>query len=706
MAIDLKLRESFPPTTYEDWRETAEKQLKGAPFEKVLVKKTYEGIDIAPIYFAEDAAGLSHVDAMPGALPYVRGTRTLGHVDTPWKISQELPLGDPAGFNRAAVSALQWGQTELNIPLDAAAKAGKNPEEASPGEVAAGGLSLSTMEDAKTALSGIDLEKTPVFVWAGGAGIPVAALLAAARAETEEGGALSGTIFVDPLGELAAAGRLPMPLETAFRDMAGLTAWAVEHAPLLRTVGVSGLPYREGGASAVEELAFTAAAAVAYLRAVVGDGVSVDQACRKVAFCLGAGPDFFMEIAKFRAARLIWEAVVDAFGGDDESKKLYLHVRTLRWNKTRTDAYVNMLRVTTETFSGICGGCDGLSVGPFDEVIGETDDFSRRIARNVQIILRDECQFHRVIDPAGGSWYVERLTRELAEKAWTLFQEVERRGGMPAALEAGFVQQKTAEVAQARVNNLSTRKDVLVGTNKYPNLDEKPVAKDAADPVVIQKERADAVRRFRGSVDDASAQAALEGLQAHASGIEVMLRAITCARAGATIGEMARVLWTGDPATIDPVHIHRGGEIFERIRSRTEEFAKRTGNPAKIFLANMGPIPQHKPRADFTTGFFQVGGFQVMGNDGFDTIEAAVEAAADSGAKAVVICSTDDAYPDIVPALTKQLKTKDPDIMVILAGYPKARVDAFREAGIDLFIHIRANLPEVLETVQKHVGVT
>jgi methylmalonyl-CoA mutase len=365
-----------------------------------------------------------------------------------------------------------------------------------------------------------------------------------------------------------------------------------------------------------------------------------------------------------------------------------------------------MLRVTTETFSGICGGCDGLSVGPFDEVIGETDDFSRRIARNVQIILRDECHFHRVIDPAGGSWYVERLTRELAEKAWTLFQEVERRGGMPAALEAGFVQQKTAEVARARGNNLSTRKDVLVGTNKYPNLDEKPVAKDAADPAAVKNDRADAVRRFRGSVDDASVQTALEGLQVYGSGIEVMLRAITCARAGATIGEMARALWTGDPATIDPVHIHRGGEIFERIRSRTEEYAKRTGNPAKIFLANMGPIPQHKPRADFTTGFFQVGGFHVMGNDGFDTIEAAVEAAADSGAKAVVICSTDDAYPEIVPALTKQLKAKDPEIMVILAGYPEAHVDAFREAGIDLFIHIRANLPEVLETVQKHVGVT
>ena len=385
------LREIFPPHTYDQWRKAVDKQIKGASFEKKLVKGTYEGIDIQPMYFSHDVKDLPHMGSLPGISPFVRGTKALGHVVAPWEISQEICYGDPVEFNRAARADFERGQTALNVVLDSAVLSGLDPDRAEPGQVGRSGLSIAATDDVAAAFAGIDLEQTPIFIHAGPSCLSTASLIAAfLQRDGKSIEKLRGCIASDPLGSLCVEGVLPISLEKSYYEMACLTLWARDNAPLLRTVAVNGCPYHDAGASAVQELAFAMATGVEYLREMLSRGLSIDDAAPRICFVFSTGSDFFMEMAKLRAARLFWERVVDAFGGNDGSKRLFMHARTSWWNKTVTDSYVNMLRVTTEAFSAICGGCDSLHVGAFDEPVGLPDDFSRRIARNVQLLLKNE----------------------------------------------------------------------------------------------------------------------------------------------------------------------------------------------------------------------------------------------------------------------------------------------------------------------------
>jgi len=713
------LRDIFPLHTYDQWREAVDKQLKGAPFEKKLVKGTYEGIEIQPMYFLHDVEDLPHMGSLPGTPPFVRGTKVLGHVVDPWEISQEIGYGDPAEHNRAAGADLKRGQTALNMVLDRAVLSGLDPARAESGQVGRGGLSIATVDDVAATFDGIDLEKTPLFIYAGPSGLPVAALVAAFlqrdKKSTEK---LRGCIGSDPLASLGIEGELLLSLKESYDEMAGLTLWAKENAPRLRTMAVHGNQYHDAGAGAVQELAFAMATGVEYLREMLSRGISIDDAAPRVCFSFSVGSDFFMEMAKLRAARLLWERVVDAFGGNNASKRLFMHVRTSWWNKTVTDPYVNMLRVTTEAFAAICGGCDSLYVGAFDEPVGPPDEFSRRIARNVQIILKNESHLNSVVDPGGGSWYTEVLTDAIAGKAWRLFQQVEKKGGMLKALQQGFPQEQAAETALRRAKNIAVRKDVFVGTNKYPNLIEKPIEKADPDYEVFHKERSLCVAQYQASVDPDKLKEALDhliqGADRTAGG--VVKNAIAAVTAGATLGQLTGALRSkksikggskeGSKPTITPLRIQRGAAMFESLRKAADGHVKKTGSRPKVFLANMGPIPQHKPRADFSTDFFSTGGFGIIGNDGFQDIDAAAEAAVKSGANIAVICSTDKTYPDIVPPLCRGIKEIKPGMTVLVAGYPKDYIDAFKECGVDDFIHIRSNVLDMLEKLQKKAGVT
>jgi methylmalonyl-CoA mutase len=417
-----------------------------------------------------------------------------------------------------------------------------------------------------------------------------------------------------------------------------------------------------------------------------------------------------MEQIKLRAAHMLWAQVVAAFAGNEDSQKMTMHVRTSAYNKTIYDPYVNMLRATTEAFAGIVGGCDSMHVGCFDEAIGLPDEFSRRLARNTQIILQQESHLTRVIDPAGGSWYVEELTDAVARKAWALFQEVEKLGGMSRALAAGFPQEQVAQTAEQRLANLGYRRDILVGTNQYPNINEKPGEARRPDYKTLHKKRSTYVSAYRTALDNDQSTVVLEKLSniLNASPEQVLEAAIEAALAGATLGEIARTLRQGDEAqtTIKPVRLHRVAQRLESLRQASAAFQAKTGSRPKVFLANMGPIPQHEARADFSTAFFQVGGFEVLGNDGFATVDAAVQAAAASGAPIVVICSTDDTYPELVPPLVQQIKAAKPATLVILAGYPADQVEAaYKAGGVDDFIHLRANVVETLSKLQQKLGV-
>ncbi len=696
----------FPGAAYEEWREVAEKSLKGGSFEKKLVTGTYEDIVLQPIYWRQDVAGLPHMASLPGFPPYVRGNEVLGYLVKPWEVSQEFACGDPALLNRVMRSGLERGQTELNILLDRAALAGLDADEAAPGDVGREGVSISSVDDLAAALDGIDLDRIPVYIQAGLMVLPVTALLVAyLRRQGKSADKLRGCIGTDPLGVLVSSGTLPVALENAYDAMAQLTAWARGHAPLLQTIVVRGHPYHDGGGNAVQELAFAMATAVEYLDEMQARGISVDDAAVRMRFSFSVGSQFFMEIARLRAARLVWAQIVRAFGGGEEAQKMFIHVCTSAWNKTIYDPYVNLLRATTEAFAGVMGGADSIQVGAFDQAVRPADEFSRRIARNIQLILQKECKFTMPVDPPGGSWYVEKLTDSIAGKAWSLFQEVEARGGMSGALREGFPQAQVAQTAAKRKANIARRKDIFVGVNMYPNLDEKPLEAHPADHEAVQRRQPASLAGYRLSTDQAGRQAALETLAgARENVVEAAVKAVL---AGATLGDLARTLRVPGmslPAA-GAIQAYRGAGIFEQLRKAAEAYRDKTGSRPRVFLANMGPIPQHKARADFTTGFFEAGGFAVIKNDGFPTVEEAARAAVDSGAPVVVICSTDETYPELAPPLTKLIKEAGSGITVILAGYPAEHVEAFKQAGVDDFIHMRSDCYNFLLDLQKRKGV-
>jgi len=704
------LFDEFTPPTYDEWRAVAEAALKGAPFEKKLVDKTVEGIDRQPLYFQEDAADLPHLNSLPGEAPYVRGASASGYLIEPWLIAQELAYGTPADFNAALRYDMERGQTAVNLLLDAATRAGLDPDQSEAGVVGKGGVSLASVKDLETALKGVDLSVTPIFIRAGTVALPLMALLAAlVRKQGGQTEDLQGCLEDDPLGVIAHEGTLPLSLERAYDEMAQLTLWAAEKAPKLDTIAVHGYPYINSGASAVEELAFVLATAVDYLRALVEREVPLDVAAQRMRFAFGIGGDFFMEVAKLRAARILWQKVVAAFGGDETSQQMVLHARTATYNKTVYDPYVNMLRTTMEAMAGAIGGVQSMHVAPFDEVLRQPDEFSRRIARNQQIILQQECNLTRLVDPAGGSWYIEWLTDQVAQKAWGLFQEIEAKGGMWAAMQSDLPQQKAGETGGARYKNLSQRKQVFVGTNMYANLTEKRLDDSAVDYNAIYAERSDAIQHHRTHDDSAAHTGAMHhlNLMAEASPQAMVETAIEAAKAGATLNELTRALRINDDEypEITPVCLHRATEPFEKLRTAATAYQEKNGHLPQIFLATMGPLRQHKARADFTVGFFEVGGFELIYPSGFDTPEAAASAAKVSGAGAVVICSTDDTYPEIVPSLVSALKADNSDMVVIVAGYPKDHIDSFKEAGVDDFIHIRANCYDMNVQLQQQLGV-
>ena len=696
--------DEFPPTPYEEWRRAVDKAIKGASFEKRLITKTYEEIDLQPMYRQEDIANLPHLDSLPGFAPYLRGTTPLGYVASSWDVAQELPYATPAALNEALRADLERGQNAVNLVLDAPTLAGVDADQAEAGAVGQGGLSISSVADLAQALNGIDLENIPIYTQASTGALTFTALLAAlVQQQGKSLAKVRGAIGMDPLGQLARDGKLPRDLDGSYDVMAQLAAWAKANAPQLQTITVLGHPYHNGGASATQELAFVLATAVDYLRALQTRGLSVDDAAPRIRFALSIGSSFFMEIARLRAARLLWAKIVQAFGGGEEAQKMSIHARTSAWNQTVYDPYVNLLRATTEAFSGAVGGCDSLHVSPFDELVRAPDEFSRRIARNTHTVLREESQITRTVDPAGGSWYVESLTDAVGQKTWAIFQEIEKQGGMAQALAAGWPQAQVADTAAKRAANIARRKDIFVGSNMYPNLKEARLQPTPVDAQAVQAERAAALKQFRAAAK-ASKPAALEAL---AKGGKLVEAAIQAALAGATLGEIAQAARANAKPgpTVNAVCAYRGAQAFEALRRATEAYVARTGQAPQVFLATMGPLTQHKGRADFATAFLGVGGFETIYPAGFNTADEAAEAALASGAKAVVICSTDATYPELVPPLVQKLKQAKPDLTVMVAGHPSEHLEAFKAAGVDDFIHVNANCHSLLSTLQKKMGV-
>ena len=508
---------------------------------------------------------------------------------------------------------------------------------------------------------------------------------------------LRGGVLYDPVGKAVMKGSLcgGKGICAYYDQMAVMTKWAIANAPAFQTIGVSGLPYADSGASAFEEAGAMLATAVAYLRAMEERGISVDEAAAHMRFTVSIGANLFLEVAKIRALRELWALIVKECGGSEESAKISLHARTSFWTLSKVDPWVNLLRGSAQAFSAIMGGVDSIDVLPFDAAVRIPDEFSRRIARNCPLILLGECNLDKVVDPAGGSWYIENLTDEVSRKIWDVFQGIEKEGGIIKALQSGSIQKSVNATAAKRYEMADQRRQSIVGVNQYVNLVEKKLEVLEGSACSASKghgccKNADVELPDVKMCVDSVCKAAEEGFSTC-----LINKALT---AGADCK-------CGGPLEIEALPKRRLAERFESLLAKADAWVEEKGTRPMVFFANMGPLRQHKARADFSRDFLRAGGLDVVYPSGFPTPEEAARAAAESGCAVCVICSTDDTYPEIVPAFCKALREIKPDMMVALAGYPADHVEAFKEAGVDIFIHVRANCYNTIEAIQNKIGL-
>lgn len=634
----------FPAHSYEEWRALVDQILAGAPFEKKLVTKLPEGIDLKPLYTRQDAKGCG----VPGEYPYLRGTAPSGQLGKQWRMFQEIPYADPSEVNNLLLADLKKGLNGFRLVLDKAARSGRWIRE----DVGVGGTSIASSTDLAKLFHDVDLSLIPLIVDGGLTTLPASRLFL----ETPQN---SEIIFVNDIFALSQElGSLPTSFEKYF-DEVSKELKSSPHALL----GIDTRVYAEAGGSAVHELAFGIASVIQHLREFTERGVALPDITRHLTLNLSVGSRILPEIAKLRAARMLYAQVLKVCGGDAEAQKVKIFAASQRWNKTKHDVYVNMLRTTAEVFAAIIGGADGMSSSPFDVALGVPDDFSRRIARNTQLVLTEEGHLQCVIDPGGGSWTLESLTQEIAEKAWSLLQKVEELGGIADAMKDGFVRDEIARVSDLRKKDVSSRREVIVGTNMYADVRERPYTPVPHDTESL-RERLQEENKLEQEVS---------------------------------------FLFNGE-TDVPQLPIHRASGPYEDLRERASQYLSRHGVMPKVFLMTMGPLSQHKARADFAREFFEPGGYEVVVERGFSSTEEAVREAISSDARIVVICSSDDTYPVLVPEITSLLQKNSHPPVVVVAGYPQEHVQSFKEQGVDEFIHLRSDNLEMLQLFHSRIG--
>ncbi|MEM9185087.1 MAG: methylmalonyl-CoA mutase family protein [Planctomycetota bacterium] len=688
------IQDDFPPVDYDQWRQLAEASLNGAPFEKKLVSRTYEGIELQPLYTRANLTGGPDGSGLPGQRPFVRGANAAGNTAAGWDLRQEYATPQPAKVASAALADLEGGVRSLQLVLDAAAKRGLDPDHAA--DIAGtGGVMAYSVDDLDVALEGVDLELAGVGLDPGAAFLPAAVQLAALwQRRGTPAGQVQGTFGADPLGTLAREGSLPTPVGDALAQMADLAAWTSANYPRVKSVVVDTSIYHHAGADAAINNAFAMSTAVAYLRAMTDAGMSVDDAAGQILFKVRVGTHHFMSIVKLRAGRRLWSRVVEACGGSPEAGGMHVHAQLSDRVLTRRDPYVNLLRNTVGVFAAAVAGAEVITSVPFDAALGEPNDFSRRVARNTALILEAESHLHRVVDPAGGSWFLENVTDDLAHKSWAVFQEVERNGGMLACFESGWAAERIAESFAPRAKDIAKRKEGITGVSEFPNLEEEKLDRPAPNPTALREE---ASSRVASSRDDS--------LAVDLSGENKTAAAIEAAGRGATIGQLAAALGFHNTATtVGPIQEISLAGPFEALRDATDQRQEATGKRPAVFLANLGSVAHHTARATYSKNFFEAGGFEVVANDGFDDADQAAAAFAGSGASIAVICSSDKLYPEAVPAAAAKLKQAGART-VILAGRPGDHEDAWRAAGVDRFIYMSCNVLGTLEDLLQEEGV-
>ncbi len=702
--------ESFPNVDEAHWRALVEQDLNGAPFERRLVTHTYEGLYIQPLYTARDWHCAGDPSGFSGLPPFTRGSLPLDHQERGWDIRQQHDAACPRALNTAILEDLAGGVTSILLRLDAAGRAGLDPDD--PAAVALAGVDgamLYSTDDLRDAMRGVHLGMISVALEAGAAFIPAAAQLSALWASADmEPSKCRGAFNADPLGVLAREGHLPWSIDTAMGLAADLAAWTSARFANVTAIRVGTAPYHHAGATATQDLAFSMATALEYLRAMTRAGMDVHRAASQLLFNYAVGTHQFLAIAKLRGARRLWGRVAQACGVGLEGQRMKMHVRPSKRVLTARDPWVNILRNSVCVFAAGIGGADSIGSEPFDAaMVAGTPEWrsgalARRIARNTHLILQEECHLHRVVDASGGSWYLERLTDEMCERAWVILQAIESRGGMARSLEDGWIAQQIDTAAQPRWRDIATRKEALLGVSEFPSVGEHRPEPSTMNMAALRREASERVARQRAK----PLQTAGGNAGSPTSGGAISQKAFDLASRGATTGAITTILGNGGPpVNIHAVTLHPFSEAFEHLRDAADEYAVACGRRPRVTLVSVGTPADHLARTNYAKGFFEAGGFEVCTVAGKADLVKSASEVAHTGTDIAVICSSDAVYASSVATLAPLLHAAGAST-VILAGNPGASEAAYREAGVDRFIYMRCDVVKTLSELLAQEGVS
>jgi len=703
----------------EDWKRLADKELGPAGDSGTLVWQTPEGIAVKALYTAADLEGIAHLDGLPGLAPYLRGPRATMYANRPWTIRQYAGFSTAEESNAFYRRALAQGQAGLSIAFDLATHRGYDSDHPRVvGDVGKAGVAIDSVEDMKVLFDGIPLDKMSVSMTMNGAVLPIlAGYVVAAEEQGVSQDKLSGTIQNDILKEFMVRNTYIYPPGPSMRIVSDIIEHTARHMPKFNSISISGYHIQEAGATCVQELAYTLADGLDYVRAAIARGLPVDDFAPRLSFFFNIGMNFFMEIAKLRAARLLWARLMAQF----EPKKpgslaLRTHCQTSGVSLTEQDPYNNVIRTTIEAMAAVLGGTQSLHTNAFDEALALPTPFSARIARNTQLVIAEETGIPKVIDPLGGSYYIESLTQSVAAEAMKLIDEVEAMGGMTKAIEAGLPKLRIEESAAKRQARVDRGEDVIVGVNKYKPSEDTKVDILDIDNTRVRESQLVRLKQVKDSRDTAKVEAALAALEQAAESGEgnLLALAIDATRVRATVGEISDALersFGRYRATIRSVSgvyggAYRDDAMFRGIRADTDRFAAEEGRRPRILVAKLGQDGHDRGAKVIATAFADLG-FDVDIGPLFQTSEEAARQAIENDVHVVGISSQAAGHKTLVPAVRKALDAQGAsDILIICGGViPPQDYDFLKAHGVSAIYGPGTNIPdaaaEVLSLIRK-----
>ncbi len=707
----------FPKADLEAWQKAAEKSLKGKPLSG-LNWETPDGISVKPLYTAADTVNLPHTDTLPGFAPFIRGPQATMYAVRPWTIRQYAGFSTATESNAFYRKALAAGGQGVSVAFDLATHRGYDSDHPRvTGDVGKAGVAIDSVEDMKVLFDGIPLDKVSVSMTMNGAVLPVlAGYVVAAEEQGVPQDQLSGTIQNDILKEFMVRNTYIYPPEPSMRIIGDIIAHTATHMPRFNSISISGYHMQEAGANQALEMAFTLADGAEYVKTAIAKGLNVDDFAPRLSFFWAVGMNFYLEIAKMRAARLLWCRIMKGFGATNpKSLMLRTHSQTSGWSLTEQDPYNNVVRTTIEAMAAVFGGTQSLHTNSFDEAIALPTEFSSRIARNTQLIIQEETHITNVVDPWAGSYMMESLTQEMADKAWAIIEEVNAMGGMTKAVDSGWAKLKIETSAAEKQARIDSGKDVIVGVNKYKLAKEDPVDTLEVDNVKVRDEQIAQLKAIRARRDNAAVQKALDALTTCAETGEGNLLALSidAIRLRATVGEVSDALekvfgrHRADTQKVTGVYAaaYDSAEGWDALKGEIAAFGETYGRRPRVMIAKLGQDGHDRGAKVVATAFADLG-FDVDMGPLFQTPEECARQAIENDVHALGVSTLAAGHKTLVPAIIAELKRQGADDIIVFVGgvIPRKDYDFLYEAGVKGIYGpgtpIPASAKDVLENIR------